>query len=148
MSKKLENCKVLVKSFSGSKFRSMKDHMKQSVIEKVDHTILLVGANDSNNDRPPNLIAESTVNLAITLKKNSKNVSVFNSIMCNNNFYDKTMEVTGFLKQFCIEKNIFLIDHTNTIDSKNINRSKLHLGKSGSSILSKTFVKTISSILH
>ena len=42
MSKKLKNCKVYVKSFSGSKVRCMKDHMKPSMREKPDHTILHV----------------------------------------------------------------------------------------------------------
>ena len=55
----------------------------------------------------------------------------------------------GYLQQFCNEKNIFfLVDHTKTIHSRKINRSKLHLNKSGSIILSYNFVKAISSILH
>ena len=59
MSKKLKNCKVYVKSFSGSKVRCMKDHMKPSMREKLDHTILHVGTNDLNSDRPSDLIAKS-----------------------------------------------------------------------------------------
>ena len=58
------------------------------------------------------------------------------------------MEVNGYLKQFFIEKNIFLIEHTKTLHSRNINRSKLHLNKSGSIILSNNIVKVIPSILH
>ena len=69
MSKKLKNCKVNVKSFSGSKVRCMKDHMNPSLREKPDHTILHKGTNDLNNDRP-DLIAKSIADLAITLKKN------------------------------------------------------------------------------
>ena len=61
---------------------------------------------------------------------------------------EKATEVNGYLKQLCIEKNIFLIDHTKTIHSRNINRSKLHLIKSGSIILSNNFVKAIPSILR
>ena len=68
--------------------------------------------------------------------------------MCNDKFSEKAMEVKGYLKQLCIGKNVFLIDHTKTIHSRNINRSKLHLNKSGSIILSNNFVKAISSILH
>ena len=59
--------------------------------------------------------------------------------MRNYNSNDKAMEINAYLKQFCIEKNIFLIDHTKTIHSRNINRSKLHLNKSGSIILSNSF---------
>ena len=145
-SKKLKNCKVYVKRFSGSKARCMKDHMKPSMREKPNHTILNVGINDLNSERPSDLIAKPIVNLAITLKNNSQNVSISNIIMRNDNFNEKAMEVNGYLKQLCIEKNIFLIDHTKTIHSRNINRSKLYLSKSGSIILSNNFVKTISNM--
>ena len=148
MSKRLENCKVYIKSFSRSKVRCMKDHMKPSMREKPDHAILHVGTNDLISNTPSDLTAKSIVDLAITLKSNPQNVSVSNIIMRNDNFDEKAMEVNGYLKQLCIEKNIFLIDHIKTIPSRNINRSKLHLNKSGSIILSNNFVKGISSILH
>ena len=151
MSKKLKNCKVCkvyVKDFSGSKVRCIRDHMKPSMREKPDHTILRVGTNDLNSDRPSYLTAKSIVDLVITLKINRQNVSISNIIIRNDSFNEKAMEVNGYLKQLCIEKNIFLIDHTKTIHSRNINRSKLHLNKSGSIILSNNFVKAVSSILH
>ena len=148
MSKKLKNCKVYVKSFSVCKVRCMKDYMKPSMREKPDHTILHVGTNDFNSDRPSDLIAKSIVDLPITLKSNSKIISICNIIMRSDSFNAKAMEVNGYLKQLCMEKNIFLIDHTKAIHSRNINRSKLHLNKSGSIILSNNFVKAISSILH
>ena len=47
--------------------------------------------------------------MAITLKNNSQNVSVSNIIMRNDNFNDKAMEANGYPKQFCVEKNIFII---------------------------------------
>ena len=144
MSKKLKNCKVCkvyVKDFSGSKVRCIRDHMKPSMREKPDHTILHVGTNDLNSDRPSNLIGKSIVDLAITLKNNSQNVSISNIIMRNDSFNEKAMEVNGYLKQLCIEKNIFLIDHTKTIHSRNINRSKLHLNKSDIIILSNIFFR-------
>ena len=148
MSKKLKNCKVYVKRFSGSKVQCMKDHMKPSMREKPGYTILHVGTNDLNSDRLSDLIAKSIVDLAITLKNNSQNVIISNIVIRNDNFNEKAMEVNGYLKQLCIEKNIFLIDHTKIVHSRNINRSKLHLNKSGSIILSNNFVKVISSILH
>ena len=52
------------------------------------------------------------------------------------------------LKQYHLEKNIFLINHTKTTYLRKINRSKLHLNKSGSIILSNNFVKALSSNLH
>ena len=61
----------------------MKDHMKTSMREKPDHIILQVGTNDLNSDRQPDLIVKSIVDLAITLKNNSQNLSVSNIIMRN-----------------------------------------------------------------
>ena len=135
MSKKLKNCKVCkvyVKDFSGSKVRCIRDHMKPSMREKPDHTILRVGTNDLNSDRPSYLTAKSIVDLVITLKINRQNVSISNIIIRNDSFNEKAMEVNGYLKQLCTERNIFMIDHPKTIHSRNINRSKLYLNKSGS----------------
>ena len=61
----------------------MKDHMKASMREKPDHIILQVGTSDLNSDRQPDLIVKSIVDLAITLKSNSQNLSVSNIIMRN-----------------------------------------------------------------
>ena len=61
----------------------MKDHMKASMREKPDHIILQVGTNHLNSDRQPDLIVKSIVDLAITLKNNSQNLSVSNIIMRN-----------------------------------------------------------------
>ena len=61
----------------------MKDHMKASMREKPEHIILQVGTNDLNSDRQPDLIVKSIVDLTITLKNNSQNVSVSNIIMRN-----------------------------------------------------------------
>ena len=68
--------------------------------------------------------------------------------MRNDGFNEKAMEVNGYLKQLCIEKNVFLIDHTKTIHSGNINRTKLHISKLGSIILNNNFIKAVSSTLH
>ena len=85
----------------------MKDHMKPLMREKPDHAILHVGTNDLNSDRPSDLIAKSVVDLAITLKRNSQNVSISNITIRNDSFNEKAMEVNCCLKQLCIEKNIF-----------------------------------------
>ena len=95
----LKKRKLYVKIFSGSKVRCMKDHVKPSMREKPDHTILHVGPNDLNSDRPSHLIAKSIVDLAITLKKNSQNVSISNIMMQNDIFNEKVMEVNYVLKR-------------------------------------------------
>ena len=77
----------------------MKDHMKPSMREKPDHTILHVGTNDLNSDSPSDLIAKSIVDLALNVKNNSQNVSISIIIVRNDNFNEKAMEVNAYLKQ-------------------------------------------------
>ena len=52
----------------------MKDYIKPSLIGNPDHFILHVGTNDLNTDRSPELIAKSIVDLATTLKGNSRDI--------------------------------------------------------------------------
>ena len=95
-----------------------------------DHIVLHFRTNDLNTNRVSNLIAKSVIDLAITIKGNPQNVTISNIIMRNDNLNDQAMEVNGHLKQFCIEKNIFLIDRRKTFHPRNINKCKLHLNKS------------------
>ena len=74
----------------------MKKHMKPSMKEKLDRSILHVGTNDLNSDRPSHLIAKSIVDLVITLKNNSHNVRDSNIIVSER-----------YLKQLCTEKKFF-----------------------------------------
>ena len=84
----------------------MKDHMKPSIREMPDHTILHV-TNDLNSDSPSDLIAKSIVDLALNVKSNSQNVSISIIIVRNDNFNEKAIEVNAYLKQLCIGKNSF-----------------------------------------
>lgn len=95
----------------------------------------------------PNHLAKSVIVLAIEIKNNSQGVRILTIIMCNGYFNDKAMEVNECLKQLFIEKNIFLIYHSKkTIYARIIHKIKVHLNKSGTSILSGYFVKVISNI--
>ena len=61
----------------------MKDYIKPSQRENSDHYILHVGTNDLCLDRSPELIAKSIIDLALTLKNESHDVSVSNIIVRN-----------------------------------------------------------------
>ena len=68
--------------------------------------------NDLNSNRVPNHLAKSIIVLAIEIKSNSQSVRILTIVMCNGYFNDKAMEVNECLKQFFIEKSIFLIYHS------------------------------------
>ena len=57
IAKKLPNCKVYAKSFSGAKVRCMKDYLKPSLKQNPDHVVLHVGTYDLDSDKDPELIA-------------------------------------------------------------------------------------------
>ena len=80
MSKKLKIANVYVRYFAGAKVRCMKDHIKPTLIEKLDHIVLHVGTNDLVSDRPPDLIAKSILDIASSIKNENHDVTVSNII--------------------------------------------------------------------
>ena len=77
------SCKVYVKHLSGAKTKCMNDHIKPSQPENSHHYILHVGTNYLCLDRSPELIAKSIIDLALTLKSESHDISVSNIIARN-----------------------------------------------------------------
>ena len=69
-----------MKRFSGAKTKCIKGYIKPSQRENWDHYILHVGTNDLCLDRPPELIAKSIIDLALTLKRESHDVGISNII--------------------------------------------------------------------
>ena len=117
-SRKLQgNCKVYVKHFSGAKAKCMKDYIQLQQRENSDHYVLHVGTSDLCLDRPPELIAKSIIDLALTLKSGSHDVSVSSIIVRNDSdaLNKKGCEVNAILTELCKEKNIYLIDNTKKI---------------------------------
>ena len=114
-SKRLQSsCKVHVKQFSGAKTKCMKDYMKFSLRKNPHHLILHVGTNDLNKERSPEPIAKSIVDLAATLKGNSRDVSVSNIIVRgdNSNLNEKGCKVNAHLTEMCKEIKLNLINHS------------------------------------
>ena len=83
------DCKVYVKHLSGAKAKCMKGNIKPSLRENPAHFILRVDTNDLCLGRSPELIAKSTIDLALTLKNESHDVSVSNIIVRNNDSLNK-----------------------------------------------------------
>ena len=97
IAKKLPNCKVYAKSFSGAKVRCMKDYLKPSLRQNPDHVVLHVGTNDLDSDKDPELIAKSIVDLASTVKKDTCEVTISNIVVRNDKFMKKAEEVNAHL---------------------------------------------------
>ena len=143
MSKKIKNCKVYVRSFPGAKVQCMDDYKKPSVRDKPDHFIIHVGTNDLNSEVSPKSIAESIVDLAMSLKTESNDVSVSNIILRTDNslLNQKGCEVNSHLKNLCEERNLYLIGNTKKFRSHHLNKGKLHLNRKGSKLLNDMFIR-------
>ena len=98
----------------------MKDYIKPTQRENSDHYILHVGTNDLCLDRSPELIAKSIIDLALTLKSESHNVSVSNIIVRNDSetLNKKGFELNAVLMELRKEKNIYLIDNSKKIKTQ------------------------------
>ena len=82
MAKKIQsNCKIYVKTFSGSTVSCMEDSTKPSLRNPQDHFILHVGTNDFSSEKCAMEIAESIINLACRLKNEIHDVSVSTIIL-------------------------------------------------------------------
>ena len=144
ISRKLQgNCKVYVKHFSGAKTKCMKDYIKPSQRENSDHYILRVRTNDLCLDRSPELIAKSIIDLALTLKNESHDVSVSNNIVRNDSdtLNKNGYEVNAVLMEMCREKNIYLIDNSKNVKPQHINKGKLHLNSDSEECISNLTLK-------
>ena len=133
--------KTYVKSFSGAEIRDMQDYVKPTLRENPDQIIVHVGTNDLASNKRPKQIAESIISVATSLKSDTCDVLVSSIIVRNDQHHKKGPEVNIVLKELCYVKNLYYINHEKKITVKHENRSKLHLNKKGSSILSNTFVE-------
>ena len=84
----------------------------------------------------------------MALKPDTCDVSVSSITVRNDQHYKKVAEVNIVLKELWKGKNIYYINHENKITVKHLNESKLDLNKKGTSILSNTFVESISNALQ
>ena len=105
LSRKVENCKVYVKSFSGAKVMCMEDYSKSTLREMHTHIILHAGTNDVPTKKAPEQIAENIANLAIKLKRNC-DVSISSITARNDQYQKKAADVNRELKEKCREKKL------------------------------------------
>ena len=61
----------------------------------------------------------------------------------NDKFGDRVSEVNRILRKECSDRNLALIDHNNIIASSHLNRSRIHLNRTGSRLLEQNFMFNI-----
>ena len=126
----------------------MVDHVKPIIRDKPDHIIFHVSTNDIPYDKDAGYVAKPIVNLAMSAKSPTCDVSISKIITRKEKHQHKAQTVNNHLKEMCTNININLIDRSKSIKHQHLNKSKLHLTKKGTNILSTTFVREISNIFQ
>ena len=103
LSRKVGNCKVYVKSFSGAKVMCTEGYVKPTLKEMPTHIILHVWKNDVPTENALEKIAENIVNLAIKLKSNC-GVSISGITARNDQYQKKVADINRQLKEKCRKK--------------------------------------------
>ena len=155
MSKKVNNpgCKIYVKRFAVAKTTCMENYMQHSSRNASNHFILHVGTNDLDSDKTAEHIANTLMMNTLMIPcddTDQHDVSISNIILRTDNtkLNKKGCLVNSILAEMCKEKNIYFIDHSRKIALHHLIRGKLHLNKTGSTVLSNTFIKEISRVFN
>ena len=143
ITKKQENKhKVYIRQLTGSKVICMNDYIKPYIRENNPDHIFHVGTNDIPTSNHALAIAQSIVDLAKSVKTQDRSVAISGIIPRNDQWNNKVRAVNDSLAPVCEKDNIWVIDHSRSIDPrKNLNNSKLHLNIKGSNKLRDKFVR-------
>ena len=97
LTKKLRHKKCIkVRSFSGAKVSCMYDHVKPTIREfNLNHIILHVGTNELKNSKTARQISRSVIGLALSLKSETKAVTISLIVPRKDNLNNKVQEVNS-----------------------------------------------------
>ena len=99
ITKKLDNCKVHVKNFSGAKIKCMDDYAQPTIRTNPDHIVIHIGTNDLPSKKP-----RDNVDLALKLKSDTCQVSLSNLRTQSDEYRQKAFEVNQHLKTYVARK--------------------------------------------
>ena len=123
---------VYVKSFNGSTVSDMESYVKPTIERKPDCIVLHVGTNDLGKKSKSEVeIAESIVNRAKNIAKSGIKPIISAIVPRYDALEPRRVKVNYVLRDLCEENKISYTHHANINPSKNLNRSKVHLNKSG-----------------
>ena len=140
------NNSVKVRSHPGATADDFNDYVRPTVRKKPNLIIIHNGTNDiQNNLNTPQKIRK--VISSIKGYDTDDNIKIALSTIIHqrdHDFKDKINETNRKVENLRKGKGIIFINNSN-IDSTCLNRSKLHLNKSGTSLLIKNFSKAVNS---
>ena len=138
------NSKVQVSSFPGCTTKDMADHIRPIVRRKPDSIIIHVGTNSLRNSNSSRECADEIVDIGRMVDQEGISVAIssLTARADDNELAKRVKEVNKVLRKFCRQNQWGFIDHNNITD-QHLNRSRLHLNRSGTSLLSQNFISYI-----
>lgn len=112
----------------------MVDHKKPVIWDNLDYVIFHIDTNNVPSEKSAKDIAKSTVDLAMLVKLHSCDVSVFSITVGKDKDQIKVKEVNDHLSVLFKGRKIVLFDHSKSIKSKHLNKTRLHLTRRGTRI--------------
>ena len=112
----------------------MHDFIKPLLRKNPDEIVLHVGTNNRRSCDTPRACADEIIDLATMVSRESPAKVALSSLVCRSDdeaLAYKIAEVNTTLKDCCTRKSWGFIDHSNISLSNHLNRSGLHLNKSG-----------------
>ena len=124
---------VKVRTFTTAKVSCMQDHVKPTIRDINPQQIILhVGTNDLKTERTASQIAESMIDLTISLKNNGNMIAVSGIVANLDELNNKAAKVNNRLELMGKQRSSPYIPHCETIDpNKHLNESNLRLNPYG-----------------
>ena len=91
---------MLVKNFPGARVRCMKDYVQSTVRQNPDHIIFYVGTNNLATNVRTDKVAESIVELTMSLKSDSTSVAISNITVRTDKHKSKVKQTNKNLKTY------------------------------------------------
>ena len=134
-----------VRSFPGATTDDFQDYVKPLIREQPSYLILHVRTNNSPSEEPEST-AEKILPLKRLVNKLSPRTEVIISSLITRTDRKKLHQKVKEVNNILFSNNLNIIDNSN-VKSRHLNRSKLHLNKSGDATLAHNFRMKIRSLL-
>ena len=136
-----KNEKIHVKGFSGATVNDMKHYCKPTVESSPDAVILHIGTNNLRNKNQSEVtLAQEIISLAASIEKEQIDVTISALVGRNDEYEDKRKRVNLILADLCHEKELRYVDHPNIDPLRHLNRSRIHLNRTGDKIFEENLL--------
>ena len=124
----------------------MTDHIRPLVRRKPD-TIIHVGTNSLRTTSSSRQCADEIVDLARMVEQEgiSTAISSITTRADDPELSKRATEVNKMLRKVCRQNDWGFIEHNNIVADKHLNRSRLHLNRAGTNLLSQNLLSYINS---